>query len=209
MADCPAAGQPAALPKPHLRVLTVDSGAGRDARAPRSARKAPLPPFGVGQAVCYLGELRGPQRRPQSTDGGSLHPHRAAPRTDVAAVEQTLLRISPLMEAHHEIADLECNSIVVSPEGAVAIDVRARVEVVSELLRSPRSGRSGEPHEGSAEADIRCVDVSNPATRPPPRGQTRRRRLRWNRAALRRRLVRTADGYRSSPGQSASSGPVR
>jgi acetate---CoA ligase (ADP-forming) len=40
-----------------------------------------------------------------------------------------LLRISALMEAHPEVAELECNPLVVSPGGAVAVDVRARVEI--------------------------------------------------------------------------------
>jgi len=56
---------------------------------------------------------------------------------DVAAVEQTLLRISALMEAHHEIAELECNPLIVSPDGAVAVDARARVEIVSEHAPEP------------------------------------------------------------------------
>jgi hypothetical protein len=50
-------------------------------------------------------------------------------RVDLAAVEQTLLLISGLMEAHHEIAELGCNPLVVSPKGAIAVDVRARVQV--------------------------------------------------------------------------------
>jgi acetate---CoA ligase (ADP-forming) len=60
-----------------------------------------------------------------------LDGHRGAPRADVAAVEQTLLRMSLLVETHHEIAELECNPLVVSPDGAVAVDVRARVEVAA------------------------------------------------------------------------------
>ncbi len=57
--------------------------------------------------------------------------HRGGPRMDVAAVEQTLLRLSALAEAHPEIAELECNPLVVSHRGAVAVDVRARVEIPS------------------------------------------------------------------------------
>jgi hypothetical protein len=54
-----------------------------------------------------------------------LDGHRGGPRMDVSAVEQTLLRLSALAEAHPEIAELECNPLVVSPGGAVAVDVRA------------------------------------------------------------------------------------
>jgi acetate---CoA ligase (ADP-forming) len=57
-----------------------------------------------------------------------LDGYRAAPRVDVAAVEQTLLRLSAMMETHGEIAEIECNPLVVSAAGAVAVDVRARVE---------------------------------------------------------------------------------
>jgi acetate---CoA ligase (ADP-forming) len=58
-----------------------------------------------------------------------LDGYRGAAPMDLGALEETLLRISALMEAHHEIAELECNPLVVSPEGAVAVDVRARVEI--------------------------------------------------------------------------------
>jgi acetate---CoA ligase (ADP-forming) len=60
-----------------------------------------------------------------------LNGYRGAPGTDLAAVEQTLLRVSALMDAHHEIAELECNPLIASPAGAVAVDVRARVEVAA------------------------------------------------------------------------------
>jgi hypothetical protein len=39
------------------------------------------------------------------------------------------------MEAHPEVAELECNPLVVSPGGAIAVDVQARVEVTP--LRAP------------------------------------------------------------------------
>ena len=58
-----------------------------------------------------------------------LDGYRGAAPVDLAAVEGTLLRMSALMEAHHEIVELECNPLIVSPDGAVAVDVRARVEI--------------------------------------------------------------------------------
>jgi acyl-CoA synthetase (NDP forming)/GNAT superfamily N-acetyltransferase len=57
-----------------------------------------------------------------------LDGYRGAQPADVAAVEQVLLALSALMEAHHEIAEIECNPLMVSPDGALAVDVRARVE---------------------------------------------------------------------------------
>jgi succinyl-CoA synthetase beta subunit len=71
-----------------------------------------------------------------------LDGYRGAPRADVEAVERVLLRISALMEAHHEVAELECNPLVVSAHGALAVDVRARVEVAVQPAPEP-SLRSG------------------------------------------------------------------
>ncbi len=66
-----------------------------------------------------------------------LDGYRGAPAADVAAVEQTLLRLSALVEAHHEIAEIECNPLIVSAEGAVAVDARARVEVARARAPEP------------------------------------------------------------------------
>jgi acyl-CoA synthetase (NDP forming) len=57
-----------------------------------------------------------------------LDGYRGAPTADVGALERVLLAISALTEAHHEVAEFECNPLVVSAEGAVAIDARVRVE---------------------------------------------------------------------------------
>ena len=66
-----------------------------------------------------------------------LDGYRGAPRADVGAVEAVLLRISALMEAHHEVVELECNPLVVSPHGAVAVDVRVRVELATPRAPEP------------------------------------------------------------------------
>jgi acyl-CoA synthetase (NDP forming) len=92
-----------------------------------------------------------------------LDGYRGAPRMDVAAVEQTLLRLSALAEAHPEIAELECNPLVVSPGGAVAVDVRARVEIPSTHSLSPRCGGPDEPViGGGAHAPAARTAACNP-----------------------------------------------
>ncbi len=53
---------------------------------------------------------------------------RGAPHADVGALERTLLALSALVANHHEITEIECNPLVVSPHGAMAVDVRAHVE---------------------------------------------------------------------------------
>jgi acyl-CoA synthetase (NDP forming) len=57
-----------------------------------------------------------------------LDGYRGAPKADVAALEDALLRVSALVEAHPEIAEMDLNPLVVHTEGAVAVDARIRLE---------------------------------------------------------------------------------
>ena len=59
-----------------------------------------------------------------------LDGYRGAPKADVAALEDLLVRISALVEAHPQIVELECNPVVVTPTGATVVDIRARVQPV-------------------------------------------------------------------------------
>jgi acetyl coenzyme A synthetase (ADP forming)-like protein len=61
-----------------------------------------------------------------------LDGYRGAPRTDVAALEDLLLRVSALVEAHPEIAELDCNPVKVLPDGVVVVDARVRVEAATQ-----------------------------------------------------------------------------
>jgi succinyl-CoA synthetase beta subunit len=56
-----------------------------------------------------------------------LDGYRGAPRCDTAAVEDVLIRLAALAEAHPQVVEIECNPLVVSPTGAVAVDARVRV----------------------------------------------------------------------------------
>jgi acetyl coenzyme A synthetase (ADP forming)-like protein len=53
---------------------------------------------------------------------------RGAPKADVAGLEEMLLRVSALVEAHPEVAELDLNPVIVGASGAVAVDVRVRIE---------------------------------------------------------------------------------
>jgi len=53
---------------------------------------------------------------------------RGAPRCDVDPVEDVLLRVGAMVEAHPEIAELDCNPVIVGPDGALIVDARVRVE---------------------------------------------------------------------------------
>jgi acyl-CoA synthetase (NDP forming) len=57
-----------------------------------------------------------------------LEGFRGAPRCDIAAIEDVLIRISALVEAHPEIVELDCNPLIAGEHGAVIVDARVRVE---------------------------------------------------------------------------------
>ena len=53
-----------------------------------------------------------------------LFSYRGAPATDVGALEDLLLRIGLLADEIPEVRELDCNPVVVRPDGVVAIDVK-------------------------------------------------------------------------------------
>jgi acyl-CoA synthetase (NDP forming) len=53
---------------------------------------------------------------------------RAGWPADIAALEEVLLRVSALVEAHPEIVEMDCNPVIVLREGAVVVDARIRIE---------------------------------------------------------------------------------
>jgi acyl-CoA synthetase (NDP forming) len=59
-----------------------------------------------------------------------LEGYRGTPPCDVGAIEDVLLRVSAMVEAHREIVELDCNPLIAQPEGAVIVDARVRVESV-------------------------------------------------------------------------------
>jgi acetyl coenzyme A synthetase (ADP forming)-like protein len=52
---------------------------------------------------------------------------RGEPGADLAALEELLLRVSTMVEAHREIAELDLNPVIAGPGGAIAVDARIRV----------------------------------------------------------------------------------
>ena len=57
-----------------------------------------------------------------------LDGYRGAPPADVDALEDILLRLGALADAHPEVAELDCNPVVVGPHGATVVDARIRVD---------------------------------------------------------------------------------
>ena len=52
---------------------------------------------------------------------------RGGPEADLEGVQELLLRVSAMVEAHHEIAELDLNPVLAGPASAPAVDARVRV----------------------------------------------------------------------------------
>jgi acyl-CoA synthetase (NDP forming) len=57
-----------------------------------------------------------------------LDGYRGAPPCDVASLEDVLLRVSALVEAHSDVVEMDLNPLIVSPKGTIAVDARIRLE---------------------------------------------------------------------------------
>lgn len=64
-----------------------------------------------------------------------LNGFRGAPKADVGALEEVILRVGTLVEAHPSIAEMDCNPVMVLAEGAVIVDARIRVEEAPQVKR--------------------------------------------------------------------------
>jgi acetyl coenzyme A synthetase (ADP forming)-like protein len=63
-----------------------------------------------------------------------LFGYRGQPAVDVAALEDTILRVGRLAEAIPEVAEMDLNPVVVTEDGVVAVDVKMRVAPPATLL---------------------------------------------------------------------------
>jgi acetate---CoA ligase (ADP-forming) len=60
-----------------------------------------------------------------------LDGYRGAPKADVAALEDLLLRVAALVDAHPQVAELDLNPVRALTEGVVVVDARVRVQAPS------------------------------------------------------------------------------
>jgi acetyl coenzyme A synthetase (ADP forming)-like protein len=61
-----------------------------------------------------------------------LEGYRGAPACDRNAIEDVLLRVSAMVEAHPEIVELDLNPLIATAHGALIVDARVRVESAPE-----------------------------------------------------------------------------
>ena len=66
-----------------------------------------------------------------------LDGYRGAAPCDLAAIEDVLIRVSAMVHAHPEIAELDCNPLIAGPTGATIVDARVRVAVSEPPPPSP------------------------------------------------------------------------
>ncbi len=80
-----------------------------------------------------------------------LDGYRGAPKADVAALEEVLLRVSSMVEAHPEVAEMDLNPVIVLSDRAVIVDARIRIEAphTVDLGPSPPRPRRGSDRQGS------------------------------------------------------------
>ncbi len=66
-----------------------------------------------------------------------LDGYRGTVPCDVAAVEDVLLRVSAMVQAHPEIAELDCNPLIAGPHGVMIVDARLRVAAAEPAPSAP------------------------------------------------------------------------
>jgi acyl-CoA synthetase (NDP forming) len=67
--------------------------------------------------------------------------YRGSAPCDIAAVENMLMRISAMVDAHPEIAELDCNPVIAGPDGAMVVDARVRLHEHAPARPLPSVGR--------------------------------------------------------------------
>jgi acetyl-CoA synthetase (ADP-forming) len=60
-----------------------------------------------------------------------LNGYRGAPPADVHALEELLLRVGAMVEAHPEVAEMDLNPVMMLERGALVVDARIRLEPAS------------------------------------------------------------------------------
>jgi acetyl coenzyme A synthetase (ADP forming)-like protein len=91
-----------------------------------AVRLTPVRHTDVGQ---MLASLRGHQL---------LHGYRGGPAADLAALTDLAVRVGWLAETHAEVVEMDLNPVIATPDGAVVVDARVRIE----------AGRHGPPRTG-------------------------------------------------------------
>jgi len=63
-----------------------------------------------------------------------LEGYRGSVPVDIPSLEDVLLRVSTMVEAHPEILEMDCNPVKVTPQGSSIVDARVRVSAAEPAL---------------------------------------------------------------------------
>ncbi len=102
----------------HFGPVVAVGAAGRAVELFRDAQIR-LTPLGRNDAATMIRSL---------TTYPLLEGYRGSMPVSVAALEDVLVRVGALVEAHAEVADIDFNPVIVHPTGAVIVDARIRIE---------------------------------------------------------------------------------
>jgi hypothetical protein len=64
--------------------------------------------------------------------------YRGAPKVGFGSLQRLLLRTSAMVDAHHEIAELDLNPVIASPDGVQNVDAGVSVGAVAPRRSWPR-----------------------------------------------------------------------
>jgi acyl-CoA synthetase (NDP forming) len=67
--------------------------------------------------------------------------YRGGPVADLEALEELLVRMSAMVDAHSEIAELEFNPVIAAADGATAVDARVALDRPHPRRSWPRTWR--------------------------------------------------------------------
>ena len=115
----------------HFGPVVAVGAAGRAMELVKDAQVR-LTPLGRNDAATMIRSL---------TTYSLLDGYRGAAPVKVAALEEVLMRVAAMADAHAEIADVDFNPVIVHPEGAVIVDARIRVEAPAPA--APAARREG------------------------------------------------------------------
>jgi acetyl coenzyme A synthetase (ADP forming)-like protein len=95
----------------------------------------------VAVRICPIGRAEAAEMIRSLATFPLLAGFRGGPTADLAALEELLLRVSAMVDAHHEIAELDLNPVVAGPDGATAVDARIRIAAAAPPRPWPRTWR--------------------------------------------------------------------
>jgi acetyl coenzyme A synthetase (ADP forming)-like protein len=93
----------------------------------------------VAIRICPIGRADAREMIRSLSSYPLLTGYRGAPSADVESLEELLLRLSAMVEAHHELAEVDFNPVLVGAEGARVLDARVRVEAAPPRSTWPRT----------------------------------------------------------------------